>query len=195
MDKHLSALDETGATHYCTIQDKHCNELVKGVFSRMDMRAFIALTIPFIIVVYLAVLLFIQAPRRVLLASLLGGLLLGVINMLVDILAYNAHWWHYTLNGLILHVPLPFYISSVLIYGSVVYLLIWRFWNGRGRWFSYLLLFGLPVIGVLRDANGYSTWDSPLALPLVIVMWLVMFYGGFFVFWRLAPQRNVVSVA
>ncbi|HEY6405859.1 MAG TPA: hypothetical protein VIY29_00170, partial [Ktedonobacteraceae bacterium] len=102
----------------------------------MEIQAFATLVIPFIIVVYLAALLFIRPTRTALLASLLGGLTMGVINILFDLLAYYAHWWHYTLNGLILHLPLPFYITPILIYGSIVYLLIWRFWQGRGHWFA-----------------------------------------------------------
>src|SRR2546430_5215835 len=106
----------------------------------MEIEAFATLVIPFIIVVYLGVLLFIRPPRTVLLASLLGGLTMGVLNALFDLLAYYAHWWHYTLNGLILHLPLPFYITPILTYGSIVYLLIWRFWHGRGHWVALLLL-------------------------------------------------------
>ena len=83
----------------------------------MEIQAYATLVIPFIIVVYLAVLLFMRPARIVLLASLLGGLTMGIINMLVDLIAYFAHWWHYTLNGLILHLPLPFYITPILIYG------------------------------------------------------------------------------
>jgi len=67
----------------------------------MEIQAFATLVIPFIIVVYLAALLFIHPTRASLLASLLGGLTMGVINILFDLIAYYAHWWHYTLNGLI----------------------------------------------------------------------------------------------
>src|SRR6266516_5811921 len=105
-------------------------------------------------------------------------------------------WWYYTLKGLVLHVPVPFYITPVLIYGSIVYLLIWRFRSGRGRWFALLLLFGIPIFGFLRDILGavdqtsYTMWKSPLAGPLTVVMWLVMFYAGYLVFQRLAPPRE-----
>src|SRR5205085_6915786 len=152
---------------------------------------------------YLAVLLFIRPPRVVLLASLLGGLTMGVINMLIDLIAYFAHWWHYTLNGLILHLPLPFYITPILIYGSIVYLLIWRFWHGRGHWFALLLLCGIPlfratidIIGSIVTQSNYTIFDSILAGPLDVLMWLVMFYGGFFVFIRIAPlDRRIVKEA
>src|SRR5437588_11829311 len=99
----------------------------------MEILAFATLVIPFIIVVYLAVLLFIRPPRPVLLASLLGGLIQGILNALFDVLAYYAHWWHYTLNGLLLHLLLPFYITPILVYGIIVYLFIWRFWHGRSH--------------------------------------------------------------
>lgn len=160
----------------------------------MEIQAFTVLVIPFIVVVYLAVLLFLRPPRAVLLASLLGGLVMGLINALVDIAAYNAHWWHYTLNGLILHVPLPFYITPVLVYGSIAYMLIWRFWTGRLHWFSLLLLFGVPVFGIARDflgaltASSYTVWENtPMAAIVTVLMWLVMFFGGYVVFNRIAP--------
>lgn len=155
----------------------------------MEIQAFTALVVPFIIVVYLAALLFIRPPRPVLIASLLAGLLMGIINVLFDILAYYAHWWHYTLNGQILHVPIPFYITPILVYGSIAFLLIWRFWHGRGRWFALLLLIGTPffkagteILGALVSHTSYANFDSVLAAPLDVVMWLLMFYAGFFVF-------------
>jgi hypothetical protein len=165
----------------------------------MEVRAFAVLVIPFILVVYLAILLFVRPPRAVLLASLLGGLLLGVLNLLTDLVAYYAHWWHYTINDLTFHLPLPFYITSVLVYGSIVYLLIWRFWTGRGRWFALLLLYGVPVLGIVRDITGnlfgtsYATYDSGFGIAMTIVMWLVMFYGGYFAFKYLAPPREVIE--
>ena len=163
----------------------------------MEIEAFATLVIAFIIVVYLAVLLFIRPPRVVLLASLLGGLTMGVLNVLFDLLAYYAHWWHYTLNGLILHLPLPFYITPILTYGSIVYLLIWRFWHGRGHWAAVLLLICVPIFRATIDIvssvvthTGYTQFDSPLAAPLDVVMWLLMFYTGFLVFNRLAPMQT-----
>ena len=166
----------------------------------MEIRAFLALVVPFIVVVYLGTLIFIRPTRMALIASLLGGLLLGLINILFDVAAYYAGWWYYTLNDLTLHVPLPFYITPVLVYGSIVYLLIWRFRSGRGHWFALLLLFGVPVFGFLRDILGalnqssYTTWKSPLAGPLTVVMWLLMFYAGYLLFQRLAPPREGVEV-
>jgi hypothetical protein len=166
----------------------------------MEILEFAYFALPYIILVYLAVLLFMRPPRAVLLASLLAGLLMGLINALVDLAAYYAHWWHYTLNDLILHVPLPFYITPVLVYGSIAYLLIWRFWTGRGHWFALLLLIGIPIFGIARDVLGattntsYTTWDSPLAGPIDALMWIVMFYAGFWLFRRLAPPRQVESI-
>ena len=164
----------------------------------MEMQAFIVFVIPFAIVVYLAFLLFIQPPMAVWLASLLGGLVMSAINVLVDLLAYYAHWWHYTLSGLTLHLPLPFYIGAFLFFGSADYLLIWRFRSGRYSWISRVLLFGTPIVGFLRDLSsaldgtGYLHWDSVLAGPIDLIMWLVMFYLGFLIFRQLAPARQVV---
>ena len=168
----------------------------------MEIRSFLTLDLAFIVVVYFAFLLFIHPPRSIVFSSLLGGLVMGLINILVDIVAYFTHVWHYTLSGLTFHVPLPFYVTPILFYGSIVYLLIWRFWHGRRHWFAQLLLFGIPVFGILRDLWGgllvmspYNpTWSGPFSLVLDIAMWLVMFYTGFFIFRRLAPAREETEV-
>ncbi len=166
----------------------------------MEIRAFLTLDLAFIVVVYFAFLLFIHPPRNVVFPSLLGGLVMGLINILVDIVAHFTNVWHYTISGLTFYVPLPFYVTPVLFYGSVIYLLIWRFWHGRSHWFALVLLFGIPVFGILRDLWGgllvispYNPrWSSPLSLLLDIAMWLVMFYTGFYIFRKLAPARNEV---
>lgn len=155
----------------------------------MEIEAFATLVIPFIVIIYLAaVMLFLRPPRPLLIASLLGGLTMAVIAMLFDLLAYYAHWWHYTLNGLLLHLPIPFYITPFLIYGSLGYLFIQRFWQGRGHWFALLLLIGIPLLRAAADIEGtftqstYTAFDSVLAAPLDVVMWLLAFYAGYWVF-------------
>ncbi len=65
----------------------------------MEMQLYLLHVVPFIVIVYLAFLLFMHPPREVILASLLGGLTMGVINALVDLIAYYASWWHYTASG------------------------------------------------------------------------------------------------
>jgi hypothetical protein len=163
----------------------------------MEMQLYLLHVVPFIVLVYLAFLLFLRPSGRVILASLLGGLTMAVINALVDLIAYYASWWHYILTGLILQLPLPFYITPILIYGGLTYLLIWRFWGSRWHWFALLLLIGVPLIGFVRDLlqatvthSSFLVWDSPLAGPLDLLLWLVMFYAGYFVFRRLAPKRK-----
>ena len=163
--------------------------------------AYLTLVVPVLIVFYMAFLLFIRPAKPVFLASLLGGIITGLVNMLVDLLAYYAHWWHYAANEVILHVPLPYYIPSVLIFGSLAYLLIWRFWYGQARWLSYLLLVGIPLFCVVRDIIGPRNPGSDVTLenatlaPFIIAgMWLVAFFAGFLLFWRLvAPYRPVLG--
>lgn len=164
----------------------------------MELTAFAALVIPFIVVIYLGVIiLFVRPPRVVWMASLLGGVLLGIINIAFDLLAYYAHIWHYTLNGLIFHLPIPLYITPVLIYGSLAYLLIWRYWRRRGHWFAMLLLIGIPLFRSLTDYLGGSApgnftplYDNWIAIPLDLFMWLCMFYAGLLVFLRFVPLQE-----
>jgi len=137
-----------------------------------------------------------------LLASLASGVTIASIDALVDLLAYYLHWWHYTIDGLTLHLPLPFYITPFLIYGGIVYLLIWRWWRGRWHWLAVLFLVGTPLFGFVRDLYGsgiahstYLTWDSLLAGPMDFLLWLLMFYAGYLVFRRLVPMSEVAVVA
>src|SRR5579859_1732763 len=161
------------------------------------IRDFLAFNVYFIVIVYLAFIMFLRPPWKVILASLLGVLVMALLNMGFDLLAYTAHWWQYSLNGLILHLPLPFYLTPWLIYGGIVYLLIWRFWQGRYHWLALLFLIGVPIVGIARDLSGaltqtaYTAWENvPLASVATVVMWLVMFYAGLLVFRQLAPVRS-----
>ena len=162
----------------------------------MEMQLYLLHVVPFIVLVYLAFLLFMHPPKEVILASLLGGLTLGVINALVDLISYYASWWHYTASGLILQLPLPLYITPILIFGALVYLLIWRFWHTRWHWLALVLLIGIPLFGFVRDLfaavthSSYLVWDSALAGPLDLILWLGMFYAGYFVFRWVAPERK-----
>ena len=179
----------------------------------MEALEFLALVVPFLIMIYFACLLFIRPPRKVFLRSLLAGLVVGVVNFVIDVTAYQAHWWQYTFAPVslqrgaspvqvlvanlfvqsmnALHVPLPFYLTPILIFGSLAFIFIWRFWHGRGHWFALLLLIGTPVFCIVRDILGgvqktsYQVWENvPVATVATIVMWLVAFYLGFWIFWR-----------
>src|SRR6266568_9655009 len=116
----------------------------------MDIQIYAIHVVPFVIIVYFTFVLFMHPPKAVILASLAGGLVMAVINALFDLIAYYASWWHYTASGLILQLPLPFYIIPILIFGGIVYLLIWRFWHTRSHWFAMLLLIGVPILGFAR---------------------------------------------
>src|SRR5260370_32608904 len=90
----------------------------------MDIQLYTIHVVPFVIIVYAIFVLFIRPTRAVWLASLAGGLVMALINALIDLLAYYASWWHYTASGLILRLPLPFYLTPMLIYGGGGYMLI-----------------------------------------------------------------------
>ncbi|GCE04328.1 hypothetical protein [Dictyobacter aurantiacus] len=187
----------------------------------MEAFIFLLYVVPFLLLVYGSFMLYIRPPKAVWLASLLGGLVMGVINIAVDLLAYTAHWWHYTFvqSGLhnpsdfqqhlsnlfmgslnTLHIPLPFYLTPIFIYGSLGYLLIWRFWSGKARWFSWVLLIGIPLFSMYRDISGgitngsYQVWENvPAATVATIVMWLVAFFLGFMLFWWRARKTPFVA--
>jgi len=164
----------------------------------MDIQLYAIHVVPFVIIVYAIAVLFIRPTRTVWLASLAGGLVMAIMNALVDLLAHYASWWHYTASGLILQLPLPFYITPMLIYGGIVYMLIWRFSQGpeadKRRWLVLIFLIGVPLIGFGRDLldvvvtqASFLVWDSPLAGPIDFVLWVAMFFVGYIVFkWLLS---------
>lgn len=172
----------------------------------MDIQLYAIHVVPFILIVYFAYVLFTHPPKEVILASLVGGLVMAILNALGDLLAYYASWWHYAASGLVLHLPLPFYLTPLFIFGGLAYLLIWRFSTGREQAGknvrsipTMVLLIGVPLLGFARDIlnaeithSSFLVWDSGLAGPIDFVLWLVMFYAGYAVFRRmLAPSRNV----
>jgi hypothetical protein len=168
--------------------------------------------VPVILIVYFAFALFLHTPKQVLLASLTGGLVMAVLNALCDLLAYYASWWHYAASGLVLHLPLPFYLTPLFIFGGLAYLLIWRFSlrqqqvvegakNRSTPWPVMALLIGVPLLGFARDLvstgitqSSFLIWDSPLAGPVDFVLWLVMFYAGYVVYRRVPSSRKQVNV-
>jgi len=158
----------------------------------VDIQLYALHVMPFVIIAYGIFVLFIRPPKAVLLGALAGGLVMALMNALVDLLAYYASWWHYAASGLIAHLPLPFYLTPMLIYGAVVYMLIWRFSQGtrqgNRRWLVWILLIGVPLIGFGRDVLSIATqssflvWDNALAGVLDFVLWFVMFFAGYAVF-------------
>lgn len=185
----------------------------------MEALEFLALVVPFLIMVYFACLLFIRPPMKIFWASLLAGLVVGIVNLVVDAIAYQAHWWQYVFAPVALqrgaspaqtliadlfaqsmrtlHVPLPFYLTPILIFGSLAFLLIWRFWYGRAHWLSLLLLVGTPIFCIVRDILGgvqktsYQVWENvPVATTVTIVMWLAAFYLGFLLFLSVSKELS-----
>jgi hypothetical protein len=177
----------------------------------MDIQLYAIHVVPFILIIYFACALFLRPPKEVLLASLAGGLVMAILNMLGDLLAYYASWWHYAASGLVLQLPLPVYLVPLFIFGGLAYLLIWRFsdayeqsrQSGRSRyhWLAPVLLIGVPLLGFARDLldavtqSSFQVWDSPLAGPLDFVLWLVMFYAGYAVFRYIVANRGEVQAA
>ncbi len=155
----------------------------------MDIQLYAIHVMPFVIIVYAIFVLFVRPPKAVLLGALAGGLLMALSNALIDLLAYYASWWHYIASGLIVHLPLPFYLTPMLIYGAVVYMLIWRFSQGsRQRWLVWILLIGVPLIGFGRDLlsvvtqSSFLVWNNALAGGIDFVLWIGMFFAGYAVF-------------
>lgn len=162
----------------------------------MDMRDYAILVIPVIIIVYGTFVLFMRPPLKVIRASLLGGLVMALLNMAGDLIAIHTAQWSYNASGLIAQLPLPLYTTSLFITGGLAYLLIWRFWRSAYHWLALLLLIGVPALGYLRDfwqagvPASILIWIGQLAWAGDLLLWLVMFFAGYFVFRSLAPARQ-----
>ncbi len=172
----------------------------------MDIQLYAIHVVPVILIVYFAVVLFMHPPKEVILASLAGGLVMAILNALGDLLAYYVSWWHYSASGLVLHLPLPFYLTQLFIFGGLPYVLIWRFTDGReaagqspNHRLALALLIGVPLLGYARDIldavvlnSSYLVWDSALAYVFDLTLWAAMFFAGYFVFRRvLAPGQRI----
>jgi len=165
----------------------------------MDMRAFAVLVVPVILLFYGIFLLFMHPPGKVILASLAGGLVMALLNIVGDAIAIHTSQWYYNASGLVGQLPLPLYTTSFLITGGLAYLLIWRFWRGSHHWFALFLLVGVPVLGYLRDfwqshlAVSMLVWQNQLAWIGDLALWTVMFFTGYFVFRAIAPARSIAK--
>ncbi len=161
----------------------------------MDMQLYTLHVVPVVVITYGIFVLFLHPPFRVIAATLVGGLVMAVLNMLGDLGAIHASLWYYNASGLVGHLPLPFYTTQVFILGGLAYLLIWRLWRGPNHWFALTLLIGVPILGLLRDfwqtqlaaANSFLLWKSSLAWEADLVLWPVMFFSGYLIFRAIAP--------
>lgn len=160
----------------------------------MEMRTYLVYVVPAVIVFYGAFVLFMRPPIKVISATLTGGLVMALLNMLGDSVAIHTSLWYYNASGLIAQLPLPLYTTSWLIFGGLAYLLTWRYWHSTKRWATVLILSCVPLFGFLRDCwqtnvtrDGFLTWRSPLAAPVDLIFWLLMFFAGYLVFRALAP--------
>ncbi len=175
----------------------------------MDIQLYAIHVVPVILIVYFAVILFMRPPKEVILASLAGGLVMAILNALGDLLAYYASWWHYSASGLALHLPLPFYLTQLFIFGGLAYVLIWRFTDGReaagqrpNHRLALALLIGVPLLGYARDIldavvlnSSYLVWDSALAYAIDLLLWAAMFFAGYFVFRRVLATGQGIQQA
>lgn len=164
----------------------------------MDMQIYILHVVPVVIIVYGIFILFMHPPLKVIGATLLGGLLMALLNIAGDLIAIHTSQWYYNASGLVGQLPLPLYTTSIFITGGLAYLLIWRLWRSAYHWLALLFLVGVPVLGFLRDlwqaglatSNSFLVWKGQLAWAGDVVLWLVMFFGGYLLFHAIAPARQ-----
>src|ERR1700730_4078348 len=96
-------------------------------------------------------ILFMHPPFKVVGATLVGGLVMALLNLAGDLAAIHASLWHYSASGLVAQLPFPFYITPLFIPGALAYLLIWRFWHSAYHWLALLFLAGVPVLAFLSN--------------------------------------------
>lgn len=162
----------------------------------MDMRAYAVFVIPVVLIFYGIFVLFMHPPVKVIRASLVGGLVMALLNIAGDLVAIHTSQWYYNASGLIEQLPLPLYTTSLFITGGLAYLLIWRFWRSTYHWFALLLLIGVPLLGYMRDfwqaglATSMLVWQGQFAWVGSLILWMLMFFTGYLVFHLLAPARQ-----
>ncbi len=76
--------------------------------------------------------------------------MLGLLNILVDILAYYNGWWYYP-SSTVAYGPLGYYIITAIFYGAGIALIGWRVNRRFGlRGISLFIIF-FGFYGVIRD--------------------------------------------
>lgn len=164
----------------------------------MDMQLYTLHVVPAIIIAYGAFILFMHPPLKVIGATLLGGLVMALLNVLGDLAAISTSLWYYNASGLVEQLPLPLYTTQIFIMGGLAYLLIWRFWHGSRHRLALALLIGVPALGFLRDLwqgklstlGSFLIWKHPLAWLADLILWVIMFFVGYLVFRAVAPVRT-----
>lgn len=164
----------------------------------MDMQLYTLHVVPVIVLAYGVFVLFMHPPLRVIGATLAGGLVMALLNILGDLAAISTSLWYYNASGLIGSLPLPLYTTQIFILGGLAYLLIWRLRRSSHAWLALVILIGVPALGFLRDLwqAGISTmgsvliWKHPLAWIADLGLWILMFFVGYLVSRALAPART-----
>jgi hypothetical protein len=142
-----------------------------------------------------ALALWIHPPWKILGLSLIAGIVMGILNLLGDILAYTQGWWRYpftTEN----HAPLTFYLGTVLFYGAGIIGLVGWWARKRFGWRGgTVLLIVFPLWGILRDfgstaflkqAQAMIVWGKgPASVVADFLLWAIAGAAGFFTLYGL----------
>src|SRR5258708_1104294 len=73
----------------------------------MDMQLYTLHVVPTVLLFYGVFVLFMHPPFKVIGATLLGGLVMAILNMVADKIAITLGIWHYSASGLVAQLPLP----------------------------------------------------------------------------------------
>ena len=143
---------------------------------------------------------FLRPTLRRLTGALMSGVVVAVLNLLVDIVARHLGWWWYPSVSTSYGPPL-FYVAAGLWYGAGVALIGWRLTRRFGRWGLVGLLAFMASYGPVRDYLGAVATDAIVFGPgLVPVLadaasWVTLIAVGQAGMWLIAgpPQADYLA--
>ena len=112
----------------------------------------------------------------------------GALNLAVDILQQHFGFWHYTLSGLVLGLPLDLYVAVSFFIGGTLCLAFWWVATHHSTWIIPLLAI-LPCYLLLQDYVAISATGTNVIALESPSWWIADFfslalilYGTLFVF-------------
>lgn len=100
--------------------------------------------------VFVACAYFMRAPGMRMLAALISGVAVAVLNIAADITAHELGWWHYPAVGHRSYGPVDWYVAAAVAVAGLT-LIGWRAHRRFGPTGAAGFLVGLAGYGTIRD--------------------------------------------
>lgn len=163
----------------------------------MDPITLLRIVLPFIGVGVFAIFArLLRPPRHILVLTLKVCWLIGVMNVIADVVGTRFGFWHFTMDHLVFDLPPDLYVTISLAYGGAFLLTYWWLRERHRPWAVPFALI-LPFYGLFRDFFGQRmtgdsmlVWDSPHWWIADFASWAIGLWATMFVFHRAIVAKD-----